>query len=74
MAVQYATGIEADGGWTAVDESPLAETTSSQRKRFTLAKDAQAVNIKLAQTNASSKTEVYLLEVDQRPYELEAEV
>jgi len=73
MAVQYATGIEADGGWTTVDESPFAATTSSLRERFTLSKDAQALNVKLTQTNASSKTEVYLLEVDQRQYELEAE-
>ena len=73
MAVQYATGIEADGGLTSVDESPFAASTSSVRKRFTLSKDAQAVNVKLTQSNASSKTEVYLLEVDQRQYELEAE-
>jgi hypothetical protein len=72
MAVQLSTGIEAEGSFTAVSESPLAKTTASTRKRFTVSKDAQAVNVKIAQTNASSKTEVYLLEVDQRPYELEA--
>jgi hypothetical protein len=73
LAVQVSTGIEADGAFTAVAESPLAATTTSKRKRFTVSKDAQAVNVKVAQTNASAKTEVYLLEVDQRQFELEAE-
>jgi hypothetical protein len=73
LAVSLSTGIEANTAFAAVDESPLPATTDSERKRFTISKDAQAANVKVAQTSASSKTEIYLLEVDQRQYELEAE-
>lgn len=74
LAVSFSKGIEAEGAFVAVPESPLAETTVAARKRFSVGTDAQAVNVKVAQTNASSKTEVYLLEVDERAYELEAEL
>lgn len=75
LAVSIATGIEAESGYTAVAESPLAASSAeSVRKRFTASKDAQALNVKVAQTNASSKTELYLLEVDQRAYDRSAEV
>lgn len=75
LAVQIATGIEAEGGYNAVAESPLAESTGEAvRKRFTTSKDAQALNVKIAQTGASSKTEIYLLEVDQRTLDLSSEV
>jgi hypothetical protein len=75
LAVQIATGIEAEGGYNAVPESPLAESTGEAvRKRFSTSKDAQALNVKVTQTNASSKTEIYLLEVDQRTYDLSSEI
>lgn len=74
LAVSIDTGIEANTGFVAVAESPLAETTDSVRKRFTISKDAQAVNVKLAQTGASSKTEIYALEVQHRSYDLDSEV
>ena len=75
LAVQIATGLEAEGGYNAVTESPLAASVGEAvRKRFTTSKDAQALNVKVSQTNASSKTELYLLEVDQRSYDLSSEV
>lgn len=74
MAVEIATGLEAESGYSAVAESPLAETTKSTRTRFFLAKDAQALNVRLTQTGASSKTELYLLEAEHREYDLESEV
>ena len=74
LAVSLDTGIEANSGFVAVDESPLAETTDSVRTRFTISKDAQAVNVKLAQTNASAKTEIYVLEVQHLAFDLDSEV
>ena len=65
LAVQVAANLEATT-FAAVSESPLAETTDLARSRFTVAKQSQAVNVKIAQTNASSKTEIYALEVDHR--------
>ena len=67
LAVSVAPGIEATT-YAAVSESPLAETTDADRKRFTIAKDTQAINVKLEQTGASSKTEIYSLESEVRPY------
>lgn len=65
LAVQVAPGIEATT-FAAVAESPLAKTTDETRKRFTVAKISQAVTLRLTQTNASSKTELYLAEVEIR--------
>jgi hypothetical protein len=72
MAVQYATGVEASTYRTA-SQSPLVETTDETRKRFSTGVDSQALSIKLTQTNASSKTEIYALEVDQRSYSVAKE-
>lgn len=72
LAVKVSTGIEADTAYSTV--ATLAETTVSTRKVFSVSKDAQAVNIKIDQANASSKTELYAVEVGQRPYSQEAEV
>jgi hypothetical protein len=74
LALSVSTGIEADSGFTPLPESPLAATTAAGRKRFQVAKDTQAANIKIAQTNASSKTEIYLLEMSQRAYDTFSEV
>lgn len=65
MAVTVAPGIEATT-FAAVPESPLAETTDANRQRVTIAKVSQGVNVRLTQSNASSKTEVYALEVEER--------
>jgi hypothetical protein len=67
LAVQIATGAEATA-FAAVAESPLAETSDATRTRFSTGKDSQALTVKLTQSNASSKTEVYALELDQRGY------
>lgn len=67
LAVTVAPGVEATT-FAAVAESPLAETSDAIRSRFTVNKDSQGITVKLAQTNASSKTEVYALEVESRPY------
>ena len=65
LAVSVAPGVEATT-FTAVAESPLAETTDADRKRYTVAKVSQAINVKLVQANASSKTEVYAVECETR--------
>lgn len=72
MAVTVKTGIEADTTATPA-ESPFAETTTLDRKRFTVNTNAQQVTVALAQTNASSKTELYALEVEQRPFPVAGE-
>lgn len=72
MIVTLKAGTEADTV-TAAAESPLTETTTLTRPRFTIAKEAQAVTIALAQTGASSKTELYALEVESRSQPLTGE-
>lgn len=67
LAVQISPGFEA-ASYTAVTESPLAETTADKRARFSTGIDSAALSVKLQQTNASSKTEIYALEVSQRSY------
>lgn len=73
LAVKINTGIEAGTSYVSVAESPLGATSDSTRKRFTLSKDAQAVNVQIQQTNASAKTEIYLFEAEHRAYDLSAE-
>lgn len=66
MTVKVATGIEADSGYANVQEgATIAETTKSTRKRFVVNKESQAANLSFTQTNASSKTEIYAVELDQ---------
>lgn len=65
LAVTVAPGVEATT-FAAVAESPLVETSDAVRARTTVAKVSQGVTVKVAQTNASSKTEVYALEVEER--------
>lgn len=65
LALTVAAGAEATT-YAAVTESPLAETTDETRTRFTVGKVSQAVNLKITQSNASSKTEIRSLEVEQR--------
>ncbi len=73
LAMTIATGIEADSGYAALTESPLAKVTVATRKRYQLNKDAQAAQLKFTQTNASSKTEIYTIESEVRDYSLIAE-
>lgn len=65
MAVSVAPGVEATT-YTAVAESPVTETTDETRTPFTIAQVSQGISIKLQQTNASSKTEVYAVEYEER--------
>lgn len=74
VAISAATGIEADSGFSAVAEGgTLAETTQVTRKRFIVNKDAQTLNLKFVQTNASSQTELYAVEQEVRPYNVTAD-
>jgi len=66
LAVSVAAGIEAES-FSAVSESPVAETTVATRKRYTIAKVSQGVNVKIVQANASTQTEVFAVEADARP-------
>jgi hypothetical protein len=72
LAVSQATGLEAES-YVAVHESPLPETTKADRARFRLFKDTQALYLKLAQQGPSDTTEVFLVEVEHRPYGLPAD-
>lgn len=65
LAVSVAKGIEATT-YAELAQSPLRETTDVSRKRMTISKVSQGVNIKLVQSNASSKTEIYSTETEQR--------
>ena len=69
LAISVAPGIEATS-YTALSESPLAKTTDETRTRVTFNKVTQGASVKLQQTNASSKTEIYALETDIRPFPL----
>jgi len=72
MSVTVRTGIEADTNYTP-PESPLGETSTLIRPRFQINRNAQAVTVALAQTGPSAKTELYALEVQQRPQSLVGE-
>lgn len=66
LALSVAPGVEATT-FAAAPESPLGETTDATRKRYSVSKVSQGVTLKIAQSHASSKTEVYALEVEERP-------
>ena len=68
LAVQYAKGVEATSYSTVAEGSPLAETSDETRTRVAVNQDSQAVSLKLQQSNASSKTEIYAVQVDTRSY------
>ena len=61
LAVSVAKGLEATS-FSAVPESPLAETTDETRTKVTLAKLSQGLTVRLTQSGPSSKTEIYALE------------
>lgn len=72
LAVTVAKGLEATT-FQAVPESPLAETTDMVRKRFRINRDSQALTVRLQQSNASSKTEIFGIEFEQRAFSLSSE-
>jgi hypothetical protein len=72
MSVTAKLGIEADTILTPL-ESPLGETSTLVRPRFQINRNAQALTVALAQNGPSAKTELYALEVQQRPQSLVGE-
>jgi len=72
LGVTVKMGVEADTILTP-PESPLAETSTQLRPRFTIHRNDQACTIALAQTGPSAKTEIYALEVQNRPQSLVGE-
>lgn len=71
LAVSVAPGLEAPT-FTAVAESPLAESDGNRRSRFTVGKVAQGVTVRFQQTNASAKTELYAVELETRGLPVQA--
>jgi len=72
MGVTVKLGVEADTILTP-PESPLAETTTLNRYRFQINRNALNATVALAQTGPSAKTEIYALEVQNRPQSLVGE-
>ena len=72
MAITVKAGIEANTTFTP-PQSPLGETTTLMRPRFEINRNAQAMTVALAQTGPSAKTEIYALEIANRPQSLTGE-
>lgn len=73
LEVAQAVGIEADS-FSPVFESPLHATQqTADRTRFRLFKDTQALYLRLTQSGGSDQTELFLVEVEHRPYGLPAD-
>lgn len=70
LAVSVAPGVEATT-FTAVPESPLAKTTDETRARVSVNQVAPLITLKFVQANASSKTELYTVDLDRRYLGLE---
>lgn len=66
MAITMKSGVEADTSFTPA-ESPLAATGGTVTKpRWSVNRAAQAMTISLAQTQASSVTNIYAVELEER--------
>lgn len=65
LAISFSENVTAPS-YTACPESPLAETSDVTRKRFVVNREAQQVSLKLVQSNASSLTRVYAMELEER--------
>jgi hypothetical protein len=72
MGVTVKLGTEADTILTP-PESPLQETLTMLRPRFQINRNALACTVSLAQSGPSAKTELYALEVQNRPQSLVGE-
>jgi hypothetical protein len=66
LSVSIASGVEAET-FVPVEESVLSETSIATRSRYTIAKVSQGLNVKVAQSGASSQTEVFAVEAEVRP-------
>jgi len=65
LTVQVAPGLS-PSTFSAVPESPLAETTSPARKRLTLSAVSESLSVKVSQSGPSALTELYALMADVR--------
>lgn len=65
MTITNKSGVEADTVWTAA-ESPLAASAASSRHRWSVCRAAQAITIALQQTAASTSTNIYAMELEER--------
>lgn len=72
LKVETAPGVEATT-FTEVPESPLPETSSFVRRRFTVSKDSECVSFRFTQVNESAAMEITALEYDVRGYIPDAE-
>jgi hypothetical protein len=78
LEVSQAIGLEGTN-FLPVFESPLPKTNPvagiprENRARFRLFKDSQALYLRFDQHGASDKTELFLVEVEHRPYNLPAD-
>jgi hypothetical protein len=72
MAVTVKMGTEADTILTP-PESPLVETSTLVRPRFQINRNDQACTVALTQSGPSAKTEIYAVEVQNRPQSLVGE-
>lgn len=72
MQVSQATGIEAESYEQTV-EGDLPPTDKADRTRLTLFRDSQSLSLRVTQKGPSEQTEVFLVEVESRPYELAAD-
>lgn len=68
IALQYSRGLEAEGAWTAVPESPLVGPAAiAVRKRFILNFDAQAIQFRVGLSSLiSGGTTLYAVETEAR--------
>jgi len=73
MKVEVGTGLAA-ASFSQPSESPLPAQAAAARKRFNVSKDSQGVSVRLTQLAASSQTEVYGVELEQRGYALSSEI
>lgn len=68
LEAAIADGIEADSGYSDVQESPLQDTSEVVRKRFTTYRDTQGLSYAFTQNGPSSSTDIYALEIELAPY------
>lgn len=73
LAVTCKPGVTADSSYTPSEGGTLAETSTVDRRRFAVNRDAQAMTLRITQTGPSAKTELYAVEMAVRPQPLEAD-
>lgn len=67
LAVSRSVGLEADGAFDAVPESPLAASADIKRTRVALSRQNQGLTVRVEQSGASNRTELHLLETNVWP-------